>query len=121
MKFKSNDEMCEWLASVGWHSRNDAQWTRVQPLFDYIATLRAALELYAAIENWQETAVTEQLTGNVNSDGDEEEVEVELYLGEPLVWEYQGLAGPHLAQVALSMRNADDYWTSYEVSGRITR
>jgi hypothetical protein len=83
--------------------------------------LRAALDLYAAIENWQETAVTEQLTGNVNSDGDEEEVEVELYLGEPLVWGYQGLAGPHLAQVALGMRNANDYWTSYEVSGRITR
>ena len=43
MQFKSNDEMCEWLASVGWHSRNDAQWTRVQPLFDYVSGLRREL------------------------------------------------------------------------------
>ncbi len=78
-----------------------------------IDNLRSALKFYADIENWRETAVTDQLTGNVNSDGDEEEVTVNLYLGEPLVWDYMGFVGPHLAQVALGMREGNDYFTPY--------
>lgn len=44
-------DLCEWLSNHGWHSRNDAQWTRVAPLWDEIKQLRDKLAAAEKIFN----------------------------------------------------------------------
>lgn len=53
-----------------------------------VERLTSALETYADRNNWQETARTHVLTGEVRADGYEEEDEVELVMGSSCVWTY---------------------------------
>lgn len=61
-----NGDLAMWLCDSGWVPRNDAQWTRIMPLWNEIAQLRAENARLTADLAWIHHAASWLKNNNVN-------------------------------------------------------
>lgn len=66
-----------------------------------VARLEAALRVYANIENWSSTTVYTYSTGKIDAWGNDEEKDIEIDLGQKIIWSNYPSDGPDAARAAL--------------------